>query len=405
MSIEMTDPFDGDPPRWLVVLLAASCGVVVANLYYAQPLLSQLKQSFQIGTVAAGGLVTASQLGYAVGLVLIVPLADRVEKRFLTTTLLVLGTIAVLVEAAAPNYAVLLIAALLGAPVFVVVQVIVAFAADITSDATRGRTVGKIVSGLLTGILLSRALGSMLAQLTSWRAVYLTSAALMFVLTITLQRVLPKHEPSTCDSYGKLIVSTVRMLKIHPALRRRALYQATMFGAFSVFWTAISFVLTSDPFDYNQIQIGIFALVGAGGALIAPRIGRWADLGHERPVTVIAFIVASSAFLIAGFGRHHIVLLGLGAVLLDMAVQATLVSGQQIIFRLDPSARARINSAYIATFFLGGAIGSQASSYAYHRSGWGAVAIVGAVFPALALLYWLSERPQLSIGIGSRHAQ
>lgn len=380
-----------DPPRWLIFLLALSCGVVVANLYYAQPLLSELKSTFHIGTVAAGGLITIGQLGYALGLVAIVPLADRVEKRLLTTILLVVGTVAVLVEAAAPNYAVLVLGAVLGAPVFAVVQVIVTFAADISSDEKRGQTVGKVVSGLLTGILLSRALGSMLADITNWRVVFVISAVLMCALTVVLRVALPSVQARTQETYGELIVSTVRMMKVHEPLRRRALYQATMFGAFSVFWTAISFVLTSEPFHYNQVQIGLFALVGAAGALAAPLVGRFADGGHGRPLTIAGFLIASISFVIAGVGRHHIVTLAVAAVLLDMAVQATLVSGQQIIFKLDANARARINSAFIATFFVGGAIGSQVSSIAYKQSGWGAVVVAGAVFPLFAIAYWLTE--------------
>jgi len=165
-----------------------------------------------------------------------------------------------------------------------------------------------------------------------------------------------------------------------------------MFGAFSAFWTTIAFVLTAAPFHYSQLGIGLFALVGAGGAAVAPLAGRWADRGLARPMSRAAFAAAGLAFVLAGLGRHSVVLLAAAAVLLDMAVQASFVLGQHTIYRLDPSARARLNSAYIATFFAGGAIGSQAGSIAYHASGWTALTILGATLPLLALALFSTER-------------
>ncbi|MFJ5608640.1 MFS transporter [Streptomyces sp. NPDC093221] len=382
------------PPRRLIVLLAVACGLTVANLYYAQPLLSELRQAFGIGAVAAGSLVTVSQLGYAAGLLLIVPLGDVIEKRRLATVLLALTIAGLVLAGLAPGFAVLLAALLIVGTTLVVAQILVPFAADLAPDESRGKVVGQVMSGLLTGILLSRTFGSLLADATSWRVVYLTSAGLMTVLTLVLRRSLPRRAPgadAATLSYGLLLRSTARLLRVHPALRRRALYQAAMFGAFSVFWTTISFVLTSDPFNYSQWQVGLFALAGAGGALVAPLAGRWADRGLVRPMTAVAFVTAALAFGLAGVGRHSVIALGAAAVLLDMAVQTTLILGQQVIYRLDGQARSRLNSAFMATFFVGGAVGSQAGSYAYHAGGWTSVALLGAALPALALLYWIAE--------------
>ncbi|AUA07983.1 Major Facilitator Superfamily protein [Streptomyces malaysiensis subsp. malaysiensis] len=164
-----------------------------------------------------------------------------------------------------------------------------------------------------------------------------------------------------------------------------------MFGAFSAFWTTISYLLTGPGFHYSPVGVGIFALVGAAGAAIAPLAGHWADRKLARPMTGLAFAVAAAAFAVAGFGQHSIVLLALAAILIDMAVQTTLILGQHTIYQLDASARARLNSAFIATFFLGGALGSQIGSIAYRADGWGAVSILGAALPLLALLYWLTE--------------
>ncbi|MFG1809020.1 MFS transporter [Streptomyces sp. NPDC049040] len=373
------------PPRRLVILLAVSCGLTVANLYYAQPLLSELRGSFHIGAVTAGSLVTATQLGYALGLLLLVPLGDVTEKRRLATLLLSLTVGALVLAGAAPDFAVLLVASLIVGCTLTVAQILVPFAADLAPDASRGRVVGQVMSGLLTGILLSRTVGSVVAGATSWRVVYLGSAALMTILTLVLRSALPARPPAAALRYGALLKSTVRLLKVHPALRRRALYQAAMFGAFSVFWTTISFVLTSAPFHYHQWQVGLFALAGAGGALIAPQAGRWADRGLVRPMTAVALAAAAVAFGVAVVGRHSVLALGAAAVLLDMAVQTTLILGQHVVYQLDSGARARLNSAFMATFFVGGAVGSQAGSAAYHLGGWPAVTALGAALPLLAL--------------------
>lgn len=381
-----TDPEEQEgPPRGLVVLLAVACGLTVANLYYAQPLLSELRGSFHIGSVAAGSLVTAGQLGYALGLLLVVPLGDVTEKRRLATLLLGLVVGALVLAGLAPNFTVLVAASLALGATLTVAQILVPFAADLAPDASRGRVVGQVMSGLLAGILLSRTVGSVVAGATSWRVVYLGSAALMTALTLVLRAALPSRRPAATLRYGQLLRSTLRLLRVHPALRRRALYQAAMFGAFSVFWTTISFVLTAAPFHYSQWQVGLFALAGAGGALIAPLAGRWADRGLVRPMTAAAFCAAATAFGVAALGRHSVLALGAAAVLLDMAVQTTLILGQHVVYALDGSARARLNSAYMATFFVGGALGSQAGSAAYHQGGWPLATAAGACLPLLAL--------------------
>ncbi|MET8752190.1 MFS transporter [Streptomyces sp. NPDC004667] len=248
------------------------------------------------------------------------------------------------------------------------------------------------MSGLLAGILLSRTLGSLLAEATGWRVVYLTSAVLMAVLALTLRSALPRRTPTSEDSYGALLRSTFRLVRTHAVLRRRSLYQAAMFAVFSAFWTTISYVLTAAPYHYSQLGIGLFALVGAAGASVAPLAGRWADRGLGRPMTAAAFLLAAVALAVAGFGQHSIIALTAAAVLLDLAVQSTLILGQHAIYQLDATARARINSIFIATFFLGGAFGSQVGSIAYHWGGWTALVVFAAALPVLALLLWTTDR-------------
>jgi predicted MFS family arabinose efflux permease len=375
-----------------VLLLAVSCGLTVANVYYAQPLLAEVSAAFQIGGMLTGALITVTQIGYAAGMLLLVPLGDRLERRRLVAVLLSITAVALVAAGVAPTFPVLLAASLISGATSVVAQILLPFAADLAPDQARGRIVGRVMSGLLFGILLSRTAGSLLAEATSWRVVYLTSAVLMAVFALALRSALPRRAPATRVGYGILLRSTARMLRIHPPLRRRALYQAAMFGAFSAFWTTIAFLLAGPPFHYSQLGIGVFALVGAGGAAVAPLAGRWADRGHTRVMSAAAFAAAALAFAVAGWGRHSVIALALAAILLDMAVQASVVLGQHTIYQLDPNARARLNSAFIASTFTGGAIGSQLGAVAYHTGGWVALAVLGAALPIGALLWWTTER-------------
>ncbi|MGA6227144.1 MFS transporter [Streptomyces umbrinus] len=378
-------------PGWLVVLLATASGLTVAHLYYAQPLLSSLRDVFHVGETAAGGLITLTQVGYVLGMLLLVPLGDRLEKRRLITVLLAVTTLALLAAGLATSFPMLLIASLISGGTSVVAQILVPFAASLAPDHTRGRIVGRVMSGLLTGILLSRTLSSLVSDVAGWRVVYLGSAVLMALLAVALHAALPRQAATTAIPYTQVLRSTLRLVRVHPALLRRGLYQAAMFGAFSAFWTTVSYVLTGPRFHYSPVGVGVFALVGAAGAAVAPFAGRWADRKLVRPMTGAGLVAAAVAFAVAGFGQGHILLLALAAVLLDMAVQTTLILGQHTVYQLDANARARLNSAFIALLFVGGALGSQFGSLAFHAGGWTAVSLLGTALPVLALLYWATE--------------
>ncbi|MEU0849991.1 MFS transporter [Streptomyces flaveolus] len=370
-------------PGWLVALLAVASGMTVANLYYAQPLLSTLSGVFHTSTATAGTLITLTQVGYVVGMLFLVPLGDRLEKRNLITVLLTVTTLSLLAAGLATSFPMLLIASLVSGATSVVAQILVPFAASLAPDHARGRIVGRVMSGLLTGILLSRTLSSLVSDLAGWRVVFLGSAALMAVLAVALRSALPYHH---------VLRSTFRLVRTHPALVRRGLYQAAMFGAFSAFWTTVSFVLTGPRFHCSSVGVGVFALVGAAGAAVAPFAGHWADRGLVRPMTGVAFVVATLAFALAGFGGYSVILLAAAAILIDVAVQASLILGQHTVYQLDPAARARLNSAFIAMFFAGGAAGSQLGSLVYHAGGWTALTLLGGALPIAALLYWSTER-------------
>ncbi|MEY9842177.1 MFS transporter [Streptacidiphilus sp. EB103A] len=348
---------------------------------------------FQVSTTTAGALVTVTQIDYVLGMLFLVPRGDRVEKRRLVALLLAVTSLAMAVASAATGFPILLLASLVSGATSVVAQILVPFAASLAPDHARGRIVGRVMAGLLTGILLSRTLRSLAAGAAGWRVVYLGSAVLTALLALALHLALPQHAPTTDLSYHHVLRSTVRLVHTHPALLRRGLYQAAVFGSFSAFWTTLSFLLTGPAFGYPASGVGLFALVGAGGVAVAPLVGRWAVRGLGRPMTVAALLLGALAALPAGFGGHNIALLALAAILLDVAVQTTLILGQHVVYQLDPSAHARLNSVFIAIFLAGGALGSQLGTLAYRAGGWWAVTVLGASLPLLALLNWATEHP------------
>jgi predicted MFS family arabinose efflux permease len=378
----------------LIAIFAVACGLAVANLYYAQPLLDVIRRTFGVDEAASGLIVTVSQLGYAAGLLLLAPLGDLFENRRLIVTIL-FGTVAALVAAAFTESFGEFMAAMLAIGVTsVVAQVLVPLAAALAPPEARGRVVGQVQGGILVGILLARAVSGIVSDALGWRAVYVISAVLLAVMTIVLYRVLPIRRPAFAEGYGSLVASLGRIYREEPMLRRRALYQAAMFGTFSAFWTSITFVLAGPPFHFSETWIGVFALVGAAGALIAPVAGRLGDSGHSHVFTGVAFVLAAAGMLLTLLQSQLWALIA-GAILIDLGVQATMVLGQQIIFALKPGERGRLNTLYIATLFAGGAVGSAVAGFAYAHAGWPGVAIFGAALPIAALLYWLTERKRV----------
>ena len=395
-----TDPHVA-APRAVIVLLALTCGATVANLYYAQPLLGEIARSFGVGEGAAALVVTATQLGYAAALILLLPTGDLVENRRLVTRIL-LGTAASLALAsAAPGFALFAAAAVLVGITSVVAQILVPYAAHLAPEEARGRTVGQVMSGLLLGILLARAVASLVADALGWRAIYVISAVLMVVLAAVLRRVLPERRPEHTEGYAALLVSVVRIARDEPVLRARALCQSTVFGAFTAFWTAIAYEL-HDHHGLSQSGIGVFALVGAAGALAAPIGGRLADRGLGRSASGLMLLLASVSALVAGVGASSILALGLAAVLLDLATQSHQVMSQQEIYALRPEARARINTVFMGTVFLTSSVCSAVSGFLYGAGGWSAVAVFVGVLPLLGLTVWaLRLRPGRAEGAGS----
>ncbi len=374
----------------LIVVFAVACGLAVASLYYAQPLLETIGADFHVDESIAGLIVTITQLGYAAGLLLVAPLGDLLENRRLIAIVMGAAVLALVAAAFAGSFGAFIAASLAIGVTSVVAQILVPLAAHLAPPETRGRVVGQVMSGLLAGILLARAASGVLSGALGWRAVY-GIAALLSVATVgVLWRVLPDRRPSFALGYRALLGSLAGIYRGEPILRRRAAYQSAMFGTFSLFWTGSTFLLSNAPFHYSQTAIGIFALAGAMGAFFAPIAGRLGDSGHDRMATGAAFLVAAAGFGLT-FLHTQIVALVAGAICLDCAVQATLVLGQRAVYALNPAERSRINTLYIATFFVGGAAGSALAGLLYGRAGWAGIAALGVALPLAAFVYWLTE--------------
>lgn len=371
--------------RGLTLLLAVACGVAVADLYYAQPLLSTIAVGLGVGSGTAGLVVTLSQIGYAAGLALLVPAGDMLDRRRLVPAVLLLTAVALAASAAAPTVGVLIgLAALVGVG-SVAAQILVPLAASLANDDERGRVVGTVMSGLLLGILLARTGSGLVAGASSWRVVYVAAAVLVVVLAGVLWRALPDEQPRARPSYPSLLRSTVSLWLSEPLLRRRSLLGGLGFAAFSVFWTTMAFLLAGAPYHYSDTVIGLFGLVGAAGALCANAAGRLADRGYEAPATLGFAAAIAVSFLPIWIGRHSLVALIVGIAVLDVGVQGLQVTNQSVIYRMAPEARSRINASYMVCYFVGGAVGSAVAGALYASSGWAAVCLAGVVVGVVAV--------------------
>jgi predicted MFS family arabinose efflux permease len=368
----------------LVVLFAVACGVSVANLYYAQPVLGDIAKSFGTSSGTAGLVVTLAQIGYALGLALLVPLGDLVTRRWLVPAVLLVTAAGLVVSASAPDIGVLIAVGLVVGAGSVAAQILVPMAASLADEENRGHVVGMVMSGLLIGILLARTVSGVVAQTSSWRVVYVMAAGMTALLAVVLARLLPPERPRQHIGYGTLLRSAARLLATEPLLRRRAVFGALGFAAFSVFWTTMAFLLAGRPYHYDDLTIGLFGLIGASGALCANLAGRWADRGWTKSTTLAFAGLVGVSFLPLWWGRHNLILLIVGILALDVGVQGLQVTNQSLIYRLAPDARSRINSAYMVCYFAGGAMGSAIGSSVYESHRWTGVCLLGAAIGIVA---------------------
>ncbi|WP_189895343.1 MFS transporter [Streptomyces canarius] len=378
--------------RVLTLLFAVAGGAAVGNLYYAQPLLRDIADALHVSEGFTGLLVTAIQVGYAVGIVLLVPLGDRRDRRRLVPLLMVLCSVALALCAVAPGVPLLAAGFVAVGLTTVSGQVLVAFAGDLATDADRGRVVGVVVSGLVTGILVARIVSGVIAAAAGWRAVYVFAACLMAVLAAVLYRMTPSLPVKTTMPYGRLLRSTASLLKEEPVLRVAVAFGSIGFATFTMFWTALTFLLSGPPYHYSTAGIGLLGAVGLVGSLAAQGSGRLHDRGWSVPVTGWSWVLASVAWLCGTFGTHGLAWLIVSILTLDVATQSRNILNQARILALSPDARSRVNTAYVCGNFCGGALGSTAAGVLWSVGGWNAVCWTGVVLSVLGLLVWVPTR-------------
>ncbi|AVB17250.1 MULTISPECIES: MFS transporter [Pseudomonas syringae group] len=375
--------------RYQTFLFAITCAMAVANVYFAQPLLESMAASLSVSPGAIGIVVTATQAGYAVGLLFIVPLGDLLNRKKLILTQMLLSALALCAVGLSQDWGMLLGSMVLVGLMAVVVQVVVAYAASLASPEQRGEAVGTVTIGVVLGILLARFVSGAVADLADWRGVYFVSAALMTGMALVLMRAMPASTtPPAKGGYWQLLRSVFQLYLTERALRVRGTFALLIFAAFSVLWTSMVLPLSAPPLSLSHTQIGLFGLAGVAGALAAARAGRLADQGLGNRTTGVALALLTLSWLPTAFVEHSLLAMVVGVVLLDFAVQAVHVTNQSLIFAARPDAQSRLVGAYMCFYSVGSGLGAIAATYTYAHFGWVAVCSLGAAISAVALLYW-----------------
>ncbi|WNP35604.1 MFS transporter [Enterobacter kobei] len=372
----------------LIVLMSVATGLAVASNYYAQPLLDTIARAFSLTPNQAGFIVTAAQLGYAVGLMFLVPLGDMFERRTLIVLMTLLSTCGLLITATSHSAGMMIFGTALTGLFSVVAQILVPLAATLASPEKRGKVVGTIMSGLLLGILLARTVSGLLAGLGGWRTVYWVASALMLVMALALWRGLPKVKQDNHLNYFQLLGSIFSLFTRDSLLRTRAVLGCLTFANFSILWTSMAFLLASPPFNYSEGVIGLFGLAGAAGALGARPAGGMADKGKAHITTTTGLLLLLLSWVAIWFGHSSAIALIIGILVLDLTVQGVHITNQTVIYLVKPDARNRLTAGYMTSYFIGGAAGSLISAAAWQHAGWAGVCVAGSVMALLNLLVW-----------------
>jgi predicted MFS family arabinose efflux permease len=390
----VTDIEPGPLNRWRVLLFAVTTGTMVANLYYVQPLLAAVAASFGHSVTSAGYLVTFTQLGYALGLLLVVPLGDVLDRRRLLTVMLAVNIAGLVAAAASPGFISFAAASLLIGCTSSAAMVVIPYAASRAPEATRGRTIGQIMTGLLLGILLARTVSGFVAVWAGWRSMYLIAAVAVAVLLLALRAAIPREGTRGRLVYRELLWSVLVLARNEPELRRRSVYTALGMASFSALWTGLTFLLSGSPYNYSEAKIGLFGLLGAAGAVAANAAGRLSDRGHVNRSTGAFAVVLLISWGVLAAGGLSTWAVGIGVFLLDVGAQGLQVTHQSVIYRLAPHARSRITAVYMTSAFIGAAAGSAIASGSFAIAGWTGLCLMGALMPLVILIMWgFRQRP------------
>ncbi|WP_213133429.1 MFS transporter [Citrobacter sp. FP75] len=383
----MTKTTQGLSPS-LILLMSIATGLAVASNYYAQPLLDTIARNFSLSASTAGFIVTAAQLGYAAGLLFLVPLGDMFERRMLIVSMTLLAAGGMLITASSQSLGMLILGTALTGLFSVVAQILVPLAATLATPDKRGKVVGTIMSGLLLGILLARTVAGLLANLGGWRTVFWVASVLMALMAIALWRGLPKMKSETHLNYPQLLGSVFSLFIHDKLLRTRAMLGCLTFANFSILWTSMAFLLAAPPFNYSEGMIGLFGLAGAAGALGARPAGGFADQGKSHLTTTAGLLLLLLSWLAIWFGHTSVPMLIIGILILDLTVQGVHITNQTVIYRIHPDARNRLTAGYMTSYFIGGAAGSLISASAWQHAGWAGVCLAGMTVAILNLLVW-----------------
>ena len=371
------------------LLFSVACGLAVANVYYAQPLLAVIGDDFGMSHATVGIIGTVTQIGYGAGLLLIVPLGDLVNRRRLIVGQTLLSALALIAVALAPTGILLLVSITAVGALAVVTQVLVAYSASMANPADRGRVVGVVTSGIVIGILLARTVSGTLADLAGWRSVYAVSAVATLVMAGLLYRVLPRH-PSSHEriSYPRLIGSVFRLFAEVPVLRTRAILAFLIFTAFTTLATPMVLPLSAPPYSLSTTQVGLFGLAGAVGALGASRAGRLSDRGHAQRTTGIGLALMLASWLPIALLPLSLWGPVIGVLAIDFGLQSVHVANQSLIYRVRPEAQSRLTAGYMMFYSAGSATGAITSTLVYAQAGWTGVCLLGAAVSLTALIFW-----------------
>ncbi len=383
----MTKTTQGLSPA-LILLMSVATGLAVASNYYAQPLLDTIARAFDLSASSAGFIVTAAQLGYAAGLLFLVPLGDMFERRMLIVSMTLLAAGGMLITASSQSLTMMIIGTALTGLFSVVAQILVPLAATLASPEKRGKVVGTIMSGLLLGILLARTVAGLLASLGGWRTVYWVASVLMVIMALALWRGLPKVKQENHLNYPQLLASVFSLFTRDKLLRTRAILGCLTFANFSILWTSMAFLLAAPPCNYSEGVIGLFGLAGAAGALGARPAGGLADKGKSHMTTSAGLVLLLLSWAAIWYGHVSVLALIVGILVLDLTVQGVHITNQTVIYRVKPDARNRLTAGYMTSYFIGGAAGSLISASAWQHAGWTGVCAIGAIVAAINLLVW-----------------